>query len=290
MAKQSATKSRCTIWDPKALARLVREVADQTTGGVKGLAEWTEGGQEKIGRATLNRVLFGKRPTISHEVAYRLHQRVLATLGEAGSDRFLAAVTKPGARVRWRRYGEWAARAAAAWAGPGAFWERGVDGTVFAVTGRAARQEARAKFVARLHRRVREGVPEYKGFVEWMRSHHVDGYRQQVAVLRILGPFLAAPESGWIEPAWEDFDETERSRTERRRYIVDLVRREQGLLEQRGTAEHRAEQLAAGVVRRVRPPIRERSPEEADAEHRRANPAEHARVSAALRKPAGRHG
>jgi hypothetical protein len=197
----------------------------------------------EISRATWYRLMGGTHGAIPQGLGARLQRLVLINLGDAGNRRFLAAMTYRGNVPAMKRYWAWAfERHHRLWQRRGPFWRR--DGNVIApVKGAEERREARRAYANALDTRVEAEVTEYAKFKRWLQLNFIDQHRLMVALMRILEPFLEAPESGFIELTWDEVPPSSR-----RQYVRDAVKRERWLLEARGPAQQRADRIAATAL------------------------------------------
>jgi hypothetical protein len=239
--RPNAAGPRHPIADKVALTKLVNELA-QKAGGVVALSRYTPNSRATpISRATWNRLIRGKHSAISHQLASCLQRIILVNMGDRGNRRFLAAMTHRGTPRTMRRYWRWGfERRYRLWERRGPFWERDGHGSITEVRGRAERRRARMKYADALQHEVRKEVPEFVKLLKWMQRQYIDNDRFKVVQMRILEPFLEAPESGFIELSWEELTEASR-----REYVREAVRREKWFLDVRGPAQQRAEALAA---------------------------------------------
>ena len=231
---------RHPIRDPAALAQIVKELLDASAavgmGSVDEMARRTT-----INRSTWYRLLSGSHRAIAHRVAAHLVGLIRAHLGKAGVDRFVRATTYPGAVSAARVYRQWAReRRTRLRRRPGTLWERPRDSTPRPIIGRLARLKARSQYASELEAIIAAEVPAYREFQRWMQRRYFDEDRIVVAKMRILEPFLEAPESGFIEKSWHELPALER-----RECVRSAIRWEKWLLQQRGHHVTRAEQLGA---------------------------------------------
>lgn len=237
--RSHASGPRHLIRDRKALASLIRELIQEHAGGV--LKAERETG---ISRASWNRLLGCQCRAISQSLGSHLQRLILLHMGDAGNRRFLNAMTMPGTVPAIRRYWAWALeRQQRLWQRRGKLWRRLPDGSIVAVKGKDSRRRARMAYARGLDLKIEGEVRQYVEFKQWLKDHFIDQHRVTLALMRILEPFLEAPESGFIEMTWD-----EAPAAGRRECVREAVRRERWLLQRRGPAQQRAERVATRAM------------------------------------------
>ena len=232
--RRNAHGPRYKIKNPEVLQALIRDLIAAEYGSVEAAARRT-----KIDRSTWYRLLSGKHSGLAQQVAYHLQRLISSSLGSAGYKRFLTAMTYPGAERMMRTYQRWAhERQERHFRRSGDLWKRSMDGLSSRVIGRAEKRMVRNRLASELEVHISAEVPEYKKFEQWMTARWFDRNRILVAKMRILEPFLDFAESGFIEMAWQELPASQR-----RRHVRTAIERERWLLQRRGPAAIRAEEI-----------------------------------------------